>query len=48
MDEVLDAAKLFGLDVQKCEYRDVDYTSDERSMHRTTYSCAYVVATKKS
>jgi len=47
MDEVLDVAKLFGLDVQTCEYRDVDYTSDERSMHRTTYSCAHVVATKR-
>ena len=44
LEEVIQVAKDFGLDVEKCEYHDVDYTSDEYAMHRTTYSCAYIVA----
>jgi carnosine N-methyltransferase len=47
LEEVLAAAESFGLRVERSESTaPVDYTSDPRSMHKTTYSCAFIVATK--
>ncbi|CEF97968.1 N2227-like [Ostreococcus tauri] len=47
LEEVIEAAKTFGLDIERSETKMVDYTSDPRSMHRTTYSCEFIVATKR-
>jgi len=47
LEEVLDAARSFGLDIERTETRVVDYTSDPLSMHRTTYSCEFIVAVKR-
>ena len=47
LDDVIAAAESFGLRVEKCEFHDAMYTSDERSFHKTTYTCAFIVAVKE-
>jgi len=47
LEDVIAAAESFGLRVEKCEFHDAMYTSDERSLHKTTYTCAFIVAVKE-
>ncbi len=48
LDEVLIAAESFGLEIRRTRTASADYTSDPRSMHRTTYACECIVAVKRA
>jgi len=48
LDEVLAVAQSFGLEIRRTQTVSADYTSDPRSMHRTTYECECVVAVKRA